>query len=72
VWGLLLGVPVAVFIIRCVILDEEIPGLIEHKLLPQEVGGGRGLPPAGRDAFAVEAGERKPEPVGAGGGKAKA
>jgi predicted PurR-regulated permease PerM len=30
VWGLLLAVPVTVFIIRCVILDEEIPGLIEQ------------------------------------------
>ncbi|MCZ6793280.1 MAG: AI-2E family transporter, partial [Planctomycetota bacterium] len=28
-WGLLLGVPVAVYIIRFVILDEGIPGLIE-------------------------------------------
>lgn len=30
VWGLLLAVPVTVFIIRSVILNEEIPGLIEH------------------------------------------
>ncbi len=30
VWGLLLAVPVTVFIIRSVILDEEIPGLIEQ------------------------------------------
>jgi predicted PurR-regulated permease PerM len=30
VWGLLLAVPVSVYIIRCVILDEEIPGLIEQ------------------------------------------
>lgn len=29
VWGLLLGVPVMVYIIRFVILDEGIPGLIE-------------------------------------------
>jgi len=29
VWGLLLGVPVAVYIFRCVILNESIPGLIE-------------------------------------------
>jgi predicted PurR-regulated permease PerM len=29
VWGLLLGVPVAVYIIRILILDEGIPGLIE-------------------------------------------
>lgn len=29
VWGLLLGVPVAVYIIRVVILNEGIPGLIE-------------------------------------------
>jgi len=30
VWGLLLAVPVTVYIIRCVILDQEIPGLIEQ------------------------------------------
>lgn len=30
VWGLLLGVPVAVYIIRFVILEEGIPGFIEH------------------------------------------
>lgn len=29
VWGLLLGVPVAVYIIRFVILNEGIPGIIE-------------------------------------------
>jgi predicted PurR-regulated permease PerM len=30
VWGLLLGVPVVVYIIRFVILEEGIPGVIEH------------------------------------------
>lgn len=30
IWGLLLAVPVTVYIIRCVILDQEIPGLIEQ------------------------------------------
>jgi hypothetical protein len=35
VWGLLLGVPVAVYIVRCVILDEEIPGLTEPPPLPR-------------------------------------
>jgi predicted PurR-regulated permease PerM len=29
VWGLLLGVPVTVYVIRCVILNTGIPGLIE-------------------------------------------
>jgi predicted PurR-regulated permease PerM len=29
VWGLLLGVPVTVYVIRFVILDEGIPGFIE-------------------------------------------
>lgn len=45
VWGLLLGVPVAVFIIRCVILNEEIPGLTDRPLeleTAAEVSGGRG------------------------------
>jgi predicted PurR-regulated permease PerM len=37
VWGLLLGVPVAVYIIRCVILDEDIPGLVEQTKLPQSL-----------------------------------
>lgn len=35
IWGLLLAVPVTVFIIRSVILDEEIPGLIEDDPLPK-------------------------------------
>ena len=34
VWGLLLGVPVAVYIIRFVILDEGIPGFIELAAMP--------------------------------------
>ena len=40
VWGLLLGVPVIVYIIRFVVLDEGIPGLIEpvRKRLPAAAG----------------------------------
>lgn len=37
VWGLLLGVPVTVYIIRFVILDEGIPGIIEPIRKPVEV-----------------------------------
>ncbi|HVR73005.1 MAG TPA: AI-2E family transporter [Planctomycetota bacterium] len=40
VWGLLLGVPVTVYIIRCVILNEEIPGLIEQDPLARVAPGG--------------------------------
>ena len=35
VWGLLLGVPVTVYVIRCVVLGDGIPGLIE----PTQVSG---------------------------------
>ena len=31
VWGLLMGVPITVYVIRCVILDTGIPGLIEPR-----------------------------------------
>jgi predicted PurR-regulated permease PerM len=31
VWGLLLGVPVMVYVIRVVILNEEVPGFFEPR-----------------------------------------
>ena len=52
VWGLLLAVPVTVYIIRCVILNEEIPGLIEQEPL-------RALSDGGDDGDA-----QPPPPVG--------
>ena len=48
VWGLLLGVPVAVYIVRCVILNEEIPGLSEPSPLARtEAATAGGSPPRG-------------------------
>ncbi len=44
VWGLLLGVPVAVYIIRFVILDEGIPGLIPRE--PSKGTHSRSPPPS--------------------------
>jgi predicted PurR-regulated permease PerM len=39
VWGLLLGVPVVVYVIRFVILQEGIPGFIDMpKAIATEVG----------------------------------
>jgi predicted PurR-regulated permease PerM len=63
VWGLLLGVPVTVFIIRCVILNEEIPGLIEADPLARvspalEPRVSAPAPPA---SFTVEDGRRDTE-----------
>jgi predicted PurR-regulated permease PerM len=46
VWGLLLGVPVAVYIFRCVILGEELDFVRPHHALAQPAGGPpRGDPP---------------------------
>lgn len=42
VWGLLLGVPVAVYIIRFAILNEGIPGLIQPHPAPAQDGAGGG------------------------------
>lgn len=49
VWGLLLAVPVAVYIIRFVILNEGIPGLIEI----EPTRGGRSYAPASATASAA-------------------
>jgi len=64
VWGLLLGVPVAVYIFRCVILNESIPGLIE----PPPVRGGEGERPPDPGEFRIEspADSKRRVPVGAG------
>jgi predicted PurR-regulated permease PerM len=47
IWGLLLAVPVTVYIIRCVILNEEIPGLIEQAPFDRLDGVPPRGPPAG-------------------------
>ncbi len=65
VWGLLLGVPVMVFVIRCVILNEEIPGLIEQDPLAKvsaPAGAGYGLEAPAR-AFKEAGGDRRGEGV---------
>jgi hypothetical protein len=54
IWGLLLGVPVAVYIIRCVILNEEIPGLIEQTPLDDLEGYREPPHPPPRTGFVVE------------------
>jgi predicted PurR-regulated permease PerM len=64
VWGLLLGVPIAVYIFRCVILNESIPGLIETEPFrdddrPPDTGGGKLLIDPSGDA-------KRREAVGAG------
>lgn len=76
VWGLLLAVPVTVFIIRCVILDEEIPGLIEQDPLAK-VSKAAAAPAAAQDAApqlglkgeAAGVGAKVPAGAGAGTGR---
>ncbi len=62
VWGLLLAVPVTVFIIRSVLLNEEIPGLIEHDPLARvellsAPPGSVALPPRSSSELGVVSGE---------------
>jgi predicted PurR-regulated permease PerM len=64
VWGLLLSVPVTVYILRCVILNEEIPGLIEPARLAAAVSGKilDAKPPGGKSSFVLETGAEKTLP----------
>jgi len=61
VWGLLLGVPVAVYIIRCVILNEEIPGLIEQSPLPEDRLAAASAGAASSEAFQIDVSTFAPE-----------
>ncbi|MGQ9590669.1 MAG: AI-2E family transporter [Planctomycetota bacterium] len=71
VWGLLLGVPVAVFVIRCVILNEEIPGLTDRAPAFASAGeGGRGGEEKVRGPPRGPPPETKGEPAPAGHGAA--
>ncbi len=68
VWGLLLGVPVIVYIIRFVILDEGIPGIIEPIRKQRELAASGGaaaaavsVPPAGIAAQKIDSVDHEAE-----------
>jgi predicted PurR-regulated permease PerM len=66
IWGLLLGVPVMVYIIRFVILDEGIPGLIEPVRAGAPPAAPAERPPAASPAVegaAAAPPERRPAPA---------
>jgi predicted PurR-regulated permease PerM len=65
VWGLLLGVPVMVYIIRFVILDEGIPGLVEPVRQPAVAGLPPPKVPEKRPSGEEKPGAKLAEPVAA-------